>query len=498
MTLLEYSKTENNAIIYQINNMYKVIVKNTKSGVLYKPVINEQTYMNHDIDVTLILRRVERQFSSIIKHKLIQKYEKYSFSKIIDEIKCLIIEVLKKNNYLIVDDSFVVFIIFKLLGLEKLLPYLLDEYITEIYIDRPNTRIYIDHIKFGRCTTTTIVDKATLEKLKNILELENNLSLDTSTPSIKGDLRTDYFHVRVTIDSYPITVDGLAVDIRKYRKKPFTITELVHLGTISPLLASFLIFLMKRKINILIIGRPGSGKTTLANAIDMLTPSYWRKIYIEDVIESIDQRTMGRHQLRLKVESYIGKEKTRYKKSTEIIKLLHRNPDWIFLGEILTKDHSEALFHALVSGITGIETYHAATPLDAILRWNIFHKIPFYAMRNLGLIVLMGRIERKNTRYIRVLEVVEPYLTNSKEKIPVGLNTIFKYDMSYDHIFCVTDNLFHKSINIKRLHKTQNVRKIDFISEIAYYTKTIVQLVKKKDFSYSSLQHLIGDYNAFL
>ena len=70
--------------------------------------------------------------------------------------------------------------------------------------------------------------------------------------------------------------------------------------------------------------------------------------------------------------------------------------------------------------------------------------------------------------------------------------------MSYDHIFCVTDNLFHKSINIKRLHKTQNVRKIDFISEIAYYTKTIVQLVKKKDFSYSSLQHLIGDYNAFL
>ena len=82
-----------------------------------------------------------------------------------------------------------------------------------------------------------------------------------------------------------------------------------------------------------LLGPNGSGKTTLANALNSLAPKHWRKIFLEDSIESLPDVPEGYHQVRLQVPPFGGGNST-LSKSQEIIKLLHRSPDYLFLGEI--------------------------------------------------------------------------------------------------------------------------------------------------------------------
>lgn len=489
------SKFEKNYLLeeYLLYDLYHISIYYDSS--LNVPIYVATLRFNKDLEFKYIKRKIKSKLSIMASNFdfLNITDKKYSFNEVLKKIIGIIYEDIGISNNFKFDKFSMIplFFVFELLGIEKFLPYLLDDHVTEIYVDRPDSTLYIDHDKFGRCNTSVVISHETSLKFKNIVELENNLSLDYHTPSIKGDIITDFFRVRVAIDSYPLTVDGPAIDIRKYRLRPFTLTELINLGTLTPLAAAFMIFLLKNKINIVIIGRPASGKTTLANALDLLTPKSWRKIYIEDVIESINQINMERHQLRLRVDSSEGyNSETMLRKSNEIIKLLHRNPDWIFLGEVLTKDHSNALFHALVSGITGIETYHAASPFDAVVRWNTFHNIPYYVMQNLGLIVHMKKIIDKRFEKIRIFEICEISLENSGH-IPISFNTLFRYSIQKDELILLKDNLFNESLILQKIHRETGINENAFFRTLNAYEKTINELIGRGDFSLRSLYDCI-------
>ncbi|MFX1537340.1 MAG: ATPase, T2SS/T4P/T4SS family, partial [Promethearchaeota archaeon] len=250
--------------------------------------------------------------------------------------------------------------VYRIIGLEGIIPLLIDDRIQEIYLDRPNTAVYIDHQDFGRCITNLFLSETELDRIKTRLCLEKDVVINRLNPSLKVEVKTEQFHIRASIDIPPLASDGLSMNIRKLRRKAWTLPELVLNKMLSIEAAVYLLFVMKRRNNITIIGEPGSGKTTLANAIDLLTPSHWRKVTIEDVIESIDQTEFNKFQTRYSVSPFETK-KTFGTKSEEIIKLLHRSPTWVYLGEIQTAEHSKALFEALCAGLVGIQTCHAKT-----------------------------------------------------------------------------------------------------------------------------------------
>jgi len=381
------------------------------------------------------------------------------------------------------------FFTFKILGLSNIAPLLLDDEVEEFYVDKPGLRVYLDHAKWGRCISNIRLDEKDIEAFLTHVRLESKQDLTCDKPSLKADIHTSMFHLRVSIDISPLVKDGMALDVRKFRLRPYTLTELIELGTISIEAAAFLLCALRHRRNIIIIGEPGSGKTTLLNALDLCAPKYWRKVYIEDTSESIPQLSYGRHQLRLKVPTYEEelwlRNRIKVNKSIEVIKLLHRSPDYVLLGELQTKEHSKAFFHALSAGIRGIATSHANAPEDIILRWTQHHDIKPSNIALLDLIVLMRRIRRMGSsrrKVVRICEIVCPQEHEINEN-DIILRDLFVHDG--EKLVPVVNPL--KCALMKRICEEEGYSLEDLFREYELFSNTLKRLALESKTDVNSL-----------
>jgi type IV secretory pathway ATPase VirB11/archaellum biosynthesis ATPase len=383
-------------------------------------------------------------------------------------------------------DELVELACYKLIGIYKIAPFLMDEHIEEFYLDCPNTQLYLDHRKWGRCKTAVTLSKGDLERIKTRLRYESGLLLDESNPSIKTELITDRFHVRTSMDIFPLAADGLHLDVRKLKRKAFTLPELVANDTLPAEIAAYLYFALLRRRNITVIGEPNSGKTTLVNALDLITPPEWRKITIEDVIESVPQHHYDKHQVRLQVIPFEGESSSR-SKGKEIVKLLHRSPDYVFLGEIQTQEHSQAVFHALTAGLHLIQTCHAASPENLIVRWVEHHGIAPINLLTLDLIVFMRSYYREKVirKVRRVSEVENPYLMG-RERLhelelkltSIALNDSFNVDTS----LAKTVTELFDTPTMRAIRIVEGLSLGDFIEEFGCYLELFNYLVQNQVF----------------
>ena len=386
--------------------------------------------------------------------------------------------------------------LYRIIGLENLMPLLIDDKVQEIYMDKPNTPLYLDHQDFGRCLTDIILTIEELEHFKTRLCLEKDTSLNLLNPSLKVELETDKFHIRSAIDIPPLASDGMSMNIRKLRRKIWTLPELITQKMLTIEAATYILFVLKRRFNFTIIGEPGSGKTTLANAIDLLTPYQWRKITIEDVIESIEQTQFNKFQTRYSVSTF-DSNISQNSKSQEIIKLLHRSPTWVFLGEIQTAEHSEALFEALSAGLVGIQTCHGRSIEMMIIRWLNQHKIPLSSILTLDILIentysfSNWNIKRNLNR---ILEISKSDLYNGKlinSLNNLDLVEVFAYDTIKKRLISRID-LFETPV-LKEIRKRENLSRNQFEEEFALLSRKLMKLVEKKMFDPNKIISILSD-----
>ena len=314
--------------------------------------------------------------------------------------------------------------------LGTLMPIILDDNVEEIYLDHPGVPIYFDHQKYGRCLTSFTFQEQDVPKIITLLRTESNLHLDRSNPSLKMDIRVHDAALRFSVSMPPLSPDGLHLEIRRARTRPFSIGELVENGTLTPEAAAILVFAVSCRFNITVTGGPGTGKTTLLNALDMTTPKWWRKIYIEDAIESRVQK--DHHQVRFRVDP-MDEKMMRFNKSDEIIKSLHRSPDYLILGEIQTAEHSNALFQALTAGLRTIQTCHSESASSLVSRWKLGHGIQNDSLALMDIIVTLERPRPGESRRI-VSEVSE-----IRRKISNGLVEFSGLNRVYENVQGVCD-----------------------------------------------------------
>ncbi len=298
---------------------------------------------------------------------------------------------------------------YEAVGMSTFLALATDRFITEFYVDAPDTFVYVDHSRHGRCESRICLAERERKAIETHMDTFSGYTLDLSTPSLKNEMEIQGSRLRVSLDLAPLAVNSFSLDVRKLNVSTLSLGELIGMRVLTNEAAAFLIASLEAGMNVTIVGQTGTGKTTLLNALDESLDRRLRRIYIEDAVETKDLLKRGYHQMKLKVEPFErGKESSRTK-TGEIVKILHRSPDMVVLGEIQSEEHSLAFFHALSSGVRGMQTFHASSPEQAIRRWAEIHGISKTTLLDLDLIVQMSRPEKLgSTRVVnRICLVVD-------------------------------------------------------------------------------------------
>ena len=376
----------------------------------------------------------------------------------------------------------------KRINLLKIFPFLIDDYVEEIFLDSPNEKIYLNHQYFGRCKTKISFNHIEIERLKTFLRVYSNKRLDYSNPSNKLVIKNKFFYCRFAIDVSPIVLNEFALDIRKLNKNIMTVQDLLKNNTLNPEMAAFLYFNVLRRVNFTVTGETNTGKTTLINALDLITPKEFRKIYIENINESIDQIRFGRHQLRFRVNS-IDDPDYKFSKQNQIKTLLHRTPDIIYLGEILTKDEATAMFHCLAAGLRGFQTIHA-NDIESLINRFLFHfKIDKSCLSDLNIIILMktyhnqrkiayiSEIDNNNTTISHLFSYntqLNKHELNCDLFESKNIGTLRKYEnITKDHFCCVLNlyrDIFKTLAKIEKLTNEELIKFFDKISYLSLYS----------------------------
>ena len=237
-----------------------------------------------------------------------------------------------------------------------------DDKITEIMVNGPSdVYVEIDGKIIKDDSVSFINDKHILRTIQRIVEPLGR-TIDATNPMVDARLR-DGSRLNAIIP--PLSLTGPVLTIRKFAKNLETIDDLLMKGTLTNDMALFLEACVKAKLNILISGGTGTGKTTLLNILSSFIDSDERIITIEDAAE-----------LRLHQSHVISLETrlTNYEGEGEVtIRDLVRNslrmrPDRIIVGEVRGKEAFD-MMQAMNTGHEGsITTLHANNPIDALNR----------------------------------------------------------------------------------------------------------------------------------
>jgi len=293
-------------------------------------------------------------------------------------------------------------------GLSKVFPLIIDKSVKNFFLDDVGKRIYVDHVVFGRLNTNLVFKEKDFESLITLIKRESNLDLDYANPSIKTSIFIDKIPIRVSIDIPPLTLGRGVIDVRKHMTGILSIKYLFKTKYFFPESAALLIFATLNRANISIIGEPNSGKTSLLNFLSYFMPPWWRIIHIEDALETLPPKISGQYRVVYIVEPFESKE-ARSTKTIEIVKVLHRTPSYLILGEIQTKSHVKAMFQAVSAGLRVMHTAHASSSSGFIKRLVEVYDIPRILVSELDLIVVVKKIETGDSikRFISEVTIVD-------------------------------------------------------------------------------------------
>jgi pilus assembly protein CpaF len=249
----------------------------------------------------------------------------------------------------------------ELLGYGPLEPLLRDPEISDILVNTAK-EVYVDrHGKIERTTVRFADEQHLLRVIERIVDKVGR-RIDESQPMVDARL-PDGSRVNAVVP--PIAVDGALLSIRRFARVPYDLPRLVANGTISSPAADVLTGLVKARLNILISGGTGTGKTTLLNAMSDALGEAERIVTIEDAAElQLQQHHVVRMETRPPNIEGRGEITQR-----ELVKnALRMRPDRIIVGEVRAGEAFDML-QAMNTGHDGsMTTVHANTPRDALTR----------------------------------------------------------------------------------------------------------------------------------
>jgi pilus assembly protein CpaF len=249
----------------------------------------------------------------------------------------------------------------EMLGLGPLEPLLADPTISDILVNS-HSQVYVERRGKLESTDVRFADDAHLMKIIDKIVSRVGRRIDESSPMVDARL-PDGSRVNAIIP--PVALDGPVVSIRRFAVIPLKIEDLLSYKTLTPEMASIVQGLSKAKVNMLISGGTGSGKTTMLNILSGYIPTSERIVTIEDAAELQLQQP---HVVRLETRPPNIEGKGEVTQRSLVKNALRMRPDRIILGEVRGAEAVDML-QAMNTGHEGsLATIHANTPRDALSR----------------------------------------------------------------------------------------------------------------------------------
>jgi pilus assembly protein CpaF len=319
-----------------------------------------------------------------------------------------------------------------ILGYGPLEPYLRDPDITEVMVNTFET-IYIERAGRLYLTDGRFTDELHLRRTIEKITAKVGRRIDEASPMVDARL-PDGSRINAIIP--PLAIDGSMLTIRKFSADPYTVEDLIGFGTMTRAVSDFLEACVQGRLNILVAGGTGAGKTTTLNALSSFIPEGERVVTIEDAAEL---QLHQEHVLRLEARppNIEGKGEVRIR---DLVRnSLRMRPDRIVVGEIRDAAALDML-QAMNTGHDGsICTVHANSPRDVLSRVETMVlmagvELPVRAIREqvssaIDVIVHQNRFKDGSRHITHVSEVV------GMEGDVITLQDIFVFDysMGYDH-----------------------------------------------------------------
>jgi len=313
----------------------------------------------------------------------------------------------------------------EVMGLGPLEPLLKDETVNDILVNGPN-RIFVE--RNGKLTLTDITFKDERHLLRIIDKIVSAVGrrVDESNPYVDARLADgSRFNAMVP----PIAVDGSLVSIRKFKKDKLGISDLVKFGAFTEEMAAYLQAAVATRLNIIVSGGTGSGKTTTLNALSSFIDNSERVLTIEDTAElQLQQVHVGRMESRpANVE---GKGAVTQRDCLR--NALRMRPDRIIVGETRGEEVIDML-QAMNTGHDGsMTTIHANSARDGVSRLeNMIAmagiEMPIKAVRAqiaaaVNLIVQASRLQDGSRRMVSITEIT------GMEGDVISMQEIFRYE----------------------------------------------------------------------
>src|SRR3954468_11430117 len=296
-----------------------------------------------------------------------------------------------------------------ILGYGPLEPFLRDDSVTEVMVNAYD-RIYVERLGKLERTPAAFADNSHLLRLIHKIVSQGGRRGAGAPP--RGGARLPDGS-RVTAITPPLALRGPTLTIRKFSRDPYTMDDLINFGSISPKAAQFLSACVHGKLNILISGGTGTGKTTTLNAMSAFIPNVERIVTIEDAAELQLQQ---QHVITLEARppNIEGEGEVRIR---ELVRnSLRMRPDRIIVGEVRGPETLDML-QAMNTGHEGsLTTIHATSPRDALSRLETLVmtagvELPHRAIREqiasaFDLLIQISRLVDGSRRITHVSEVL--------------------------------------------------------------------------------------------
>ncbi len=296
----------------------------------------------------------------------------------------------------------------EMLGFGPLEPLLEDPTVSDILVNT-HRQIYVERRGKLELTDVTFSDDAHLMKIIDKIVSRVGRRIDESSPMVDARL-PDGSRVNAIIP--PLAIDGPIMSIRRFSADPLRLADLVAYGSMTADMAEVLQGLGKAKVNILISGGTGSGKTTMLNVISGFIGPTERVVTVEDAAELQLQQP---HVVRLETRPPNIEGKGEVTQRALVRNALRMRPDRIILGEVRGAEALDML-GAMNTGHEGsMATIHANTPRDALTRLeNMISmaaaNLPTKAMRQqissaVGVVVQVSRMTDGKRKVMSIQEV---------------------------------------------------------------------------------------------